>query len=162
MSDALGPRRVVRVNRFSLDPAIDFANDETNLMLYQLTRDESRLRFRASVEPTRFVLTRLSHKFATLVLDQVVNVSERLELAFRAACVGVEIPGEESLAPDPAKCVEYRTGVRVAGEQWVDAIADRFGVATVKEMGQVAWDMTQLAPGQDGPFVWPPGSALNR
>ena len=156
------PRPLVRVNRFSFDKAIDTSNPECSVVMYQFTRDEKHLRFVKGEEPTRFVLLHLSHKFSSQVLDKIADPAERLRLAFRAACTEVTIPGADALVPDPSKRIEFVGGVMVAGEEWSDRIATKFGLATVKEFGQVAFDTTQLPEGADGPFVWPPGSDRSR
>jgi hypothetical protein len=150
-----GPRRVVRVNGRAIDPGLDL--EASNLVGYRLTREERHLVWRAGAAPCWFTLAPLTHRFATLVLDSIPSASERLELACRAALTLVEPPGEEPLRP--SKVEEWRHGARVADESWVDELVARFGVGTIKEMGQVAYDLTQLPAGADGPFVWPPGSA---
>lgn len=157
------PRKIVRVNASSFEKAIDAAHDETNLFLYRITRDEKHLRFVPGETPARFTLVALSYEFATKALDRITDANERNRFAFRAACTRIEIPGEpEPMEPDPSKCVKYVGEVSLAGEEWERRVAQRFGMATVKEMGQVAWDATQLPDGAAGPFVWPPGADRSR
>lgn len=161
--DTLGPRRVVRVGRYAIDDALDV--EKTNIFAYRLTRDPKLLVFaegKSEADAVWFSIGRLKNRFVTEALDVLESPAARFERAFRAACQRIEIPGEEPMAPDEKQLVEWRSGGKVAGDEWVDRVVDRFGRTAVQEMGSVAYDLANLAPGADGPFALPPGVVLTR
>lgn len=148
-----GPRKVILAGRYTLDPAIDVANPECSVLTYRLTRQEEHLRFRPGKEPTRFVVQHLKRKFKTSVIDTIAGETERYSLTFAASCHLIEIPGEEPMRCDPSELVEWVHGGKIAPESWLDKVFDRFGEAAIEEVGKIAWEMVQLPPGADGPFV---------
>lgn len=154
MSDKniFSPRKIVLARGYCLDDAIDLTHEETNLYLYRMTRNEKHLRFKPGMQPARFVVQQLKAKFVREALDAVVNEREKFALAFRAACHAVEVPGGEPLRPD-GQFAEWKGGVKLASETWVDLIDETFGGEAVEEIGKIAWEMSKLKPGADGPFV---------
>lgn len=146
------PRKVVLAKGYCLDDAIDLTSDGTNLFSYRLSRDEKHLRFKPGKQPVRFVVQQLKAKFVREALDGVVNEREKFALAFRAACHLVEIPGGEPLRPEE-QFTEWKGGVKLASEAWTDLIDETFGGEAVEEIGKIAWEMSKLKPGADGPFV---------
>lgn len=147
------PRKVVLARGYNIDDAIDLTNDETRLFEYRLTRDEKNLRFKPGKQPVRFVVMQLRSRFVREVIDAITNEKEKFVAAFRAACHRVEVPGGEPLCADASKFTEWKGGVKIASEEWVDEIDDTFGGGAAEEIGKIAWEMSKLKPGADGPFV---------
>lgn len=159
-NNELGPKLVILARGYSLDDAIDLAHEETNLLLYRMTRLEKYLRFKPGMQPSRFVVQQLKRRFVREVIDTIVNEKEKYAAAFRAACHLVDLspklaksPTEKEMRADPSTFVEWKGGVKIASEEWVDEIDLIFGGEAVEEVGKIAWEMSKLRPGADGPFV---------
>ena len=166
--------RVVRLNPSDPDPALDVAvmsrpvdgDSLSRAARYLVTRDESLLVFREAMAPTWFHLRRLSAAWMVDVLDGLFSAPAQRRLAFRAACHAVE--GDEMLtvAQPGSKgarfvATEAHHGVGLAPEEWVQEIADRFGLETVQEMGRVAIDLSRLPKAARGPFGYWAGSVAS-
>lgn len=160
--DPLAPKRIVRVNPYCIDPALDL--EQTNLYSYRVTRDESELVALPGRELGWIHIERMKRAVLTALVDSVRGEQARLEIAFRACVKRIEIPGAEAIEPDAKGFVTWATGARVAGDEWIDRIADLegHGFNVVLEAGQVAMDMAKLAPGARGPFGLPPGAGASR
>lgn len=163
--------RCVRLNPTSPEPAIDPAAMAEEVTIegatrsrwasYLVTRDESLLRFRDAMEPTWFHLRRLPAMWLCDVLDGVFSASSQRVLAFRAACHAVMVPGEplsvslHGTAGSRFVASPPDRGVSLAPAEWVEEVADRFGLETVQEVGRVAIDHSRLPKGSRGPFgLW--------
>lgn len=166
--------RVVRLNPSDPDPALDVAvmsrpvdgDSLSRAARYLVTRDESLLVFREAMAPTWFHLRRLSAAWMVDVLDGLFSAPAQRMLAFRAACHAVE--GDEMLTVAQAGskgarfvATEANHGVGLAPEEWVQEIADRFGLETVQEMGRVAIDLSRLPKAARGPFGYWAGSVAS-
>lgn len=166
--------RVVRLNPSDPDPALDVAvmsrpvdgDSLSRAARYLVTRDESLLVFREAMAPTWFHLRRLSAAWMVDVLDGLFSAPAQRMLAFRAACHAVE--GDEMLTVAQAGskgarfvAIEANHGVGLAPEEWVQEIADRYGLETVQEMGRVAIDLSRLPKAARGPFGYWAGSVAS-
>lgn len=159
--DDLRAKRYVRCSRHAIDTAIDW--QQTNLWTYRVTRAEKQLVVLPGQTPAWIHVERLSRRMHTAIMDSVTGDQARIEIAFRAAVRRVEVPGREALTPDPKLVEPWRAGGSVAGDEWVDQIADLdgFGFEVVLDYGFVALETARLAPGADGPFGSPPGLDLS-
>jgi hypothetical protein len=162
--------RVVRLNPSDPDPALDVAvmsrpvdgDSLSRAARYLVTRDESLLVFREAMAPTWFHLRRLSAAWMVDVLDGLFSAPAQRMLAFHA------VEGDEMLtvAQPGSKgarfvATEAHHGVGLAPEEWVQEIADRFGLETVQEMGRVAIDLSRLPKAARGPFGYWAGSVAS-
>lgn len=164
--------RCIRQNSTSPDPALDGpamalpAEGDTMARLgrYMLTRDETLLVFRADgPKPVWFNLRRLSAAWMTDILDGLFSASAQRVLAFRAACHSIDGPEPLTVAAHGTKGALYvageaNHGVSLAPPEWVEEVAERFGLETVHEIGRVAIDFSRLPRGARGPFGYWGGS----
>lgn len=166
--------RVVRTNATDPDPSLSQENTSENVeryATYQRTRDPEALPSQVDgIEPTWFVLRRLPAAYLTSVIDAIYPPSAQREHALRAALLRVELPGEAALARAPTgspKAAPFQVreavhGVLLAGDDWVQEIADRYGAETIQELGQVALDHARLPRGRRGPFSSWAGTVAGR
>jgi hypothetical protein len=167
--------RCVRLNPTSTDPALDVAamsapaegDTVSRAGRYVMTRDESLLVFRADAPPpTWFNLRRLSAAWMTDILDGLFSASSQRVLAFRAACHSIEAAEPLSVASHGTKSARFvagdaNHGVSLAPEEWVQEIAEIYGLETVHEIGRVAIDFSRLPRGARGPFGFWGGSVAS-
>ena len=167
--------RCIRINPTDPDEALDPAAMAKPLdgeavsrgARYMLTRDEKYLAFREGASPVWFNLRRLSAAWMVDVLDGLFGAPQQRMLAFRAACHAIEAPGEPLVvSPAGSKgarfvAAEPNHGVSLAPEEWVQEVADRFGLETVQEMGRVAIDLSRLPRAARGPFGYWGGSVAS-
>lgn len=165
--------RVLRANQTDPDPALNQSGAEENVKAYArylIERDPDVAPLTEGVPPTWFILRRLPAAYLSSVLDGIYGKAAQREHAFRAACHRVELAGEAALSAVPSKGAAKGTpfttreaahGVSLAGDDWVQEVADRFGAETVQEMGQVAIDLSRLPKGRRGPFSGWAGTAAS-
>lgn len=157
--------RILRLNATDPDPALVQENTPETLALYtayQRDRDPEKLpALLPDAKPTWFVIKRLPAAYLSAVIDGIFPVSAQRDHAVRAACHRVELPGEAALSATPKKTAKLGTpflttevahGVNLAGDDWIQELADRFGSETIQEIGQVALDQARLPRGRRGPF----------
>lgn len=164
--------RCVRINSTSPDPALDVAamgapaegDTVSRAARYIMARDEALLVFRSEApSPVWFNLRRLSAAWMTDILDGLFSASAQRVLAFRAACHSVDGPEPLTVAAHGAKGARFAAGepnhgVSLAPEEWVQEVADLYGLETVHEIGRVAIDFSRLPRGARGPFGYWGGS----
>lgn len=165
---------VVRCNPTDPDPsmnAIGATAEETaelnkRAMEYIKTRDPAQYPTREGMTPTWFRVKRLPAAFFTGVLANIYPVEQRRHVAFQAACHQVDVTEGTPLVAERGEKALFRLapasyGVEMAGDDWCQEIADRFGLETVQEIGQVALDLCRLPKGKRGPFSYWGGGALS-
>lgn len=164
--------RCVRINSTSPDPALDVSAMSaaaegatvSRAARYIMTRDEAMLAFRADAPPpVWFNMRRLSAAWMTDVLDGLFSASAQRVLAFRAACHSIEAPEPLTVAAHGTKGARFvagesNHGVSLAPEEWVQEVAEIYGLETVHEVGRVAIDFSRLPRGARGPFGFWGGS----
>ena len=154
-TDPIAPLDVYATNAADCDPAIDDADAadgpsaEDRLDAYRKTRDPAALVLRAGASPTRFVVRGMSAMFVQSVLASL-PAQPRNALAFACACHEVVLPDGAVLKPRSLKAAAH--GARCSEDEWLDVIAQRFGVATVDEIGRVAYERARLPRDARGPF----------
>jgi hypothetical protein len=157
VSDPIAPLDVLATNAHFSDPAIDHATaddgptGEERLEAYRRSRDPKELSFLPGLEPHRFRAKPLPAVFAASVLEGMVP-SARNALAFATACHEVVLPDGATLRPRSVKASSH--GTRCSDDEWVNTIAERFGLETVYEVGRVAYERARLPRGARGPFSW--------
>jgi hypothetical protein len=139
--------RVVRVNDRYRDPAVDTV--ETDMEQYRTTRDSSLLRFKAGEKPTWFVLRRMKASFVLEALDSFEG-SSRIAVAVRAGVVAIELPDGQRIEPKSHSSGAYETSI--ADASWLDQIAARYGIETVRELGRLVIEHSALGEGARGPL----------
>lgn len=139
--------RVVRCNSRYCDPAIDTV--ETSLDAYRATRDPDTLKFREGIKPAWFVLRRLRASFVLEALDTFEGAA-RISVAARAGIAAVELPDGRRIEPSSSDRGAYDTPI--ADAAWLDDLARRFGIDTVREMGRVIVELSALGEGARGPL----------
>lgn len=146
--DPIAPTlRVVRCNARYCDPAIDTV--ETPLDAYRATRDPDVLKLREGQKPAWFVLRRLRASFVMEALDSFEGAA-RISVAARAGIAAVELPDGRRLEPASSDRGAYDTPI--ADAAWLDEIAKRFGIDTVREMGRAVIELSALGEGARGPL----------
>ena len=155
--DPTGPVDIVCVAEGNVDPSIDV--DASNLDEYQHTRDPKHLRFKLGMSPTKFTMRPIKASYA---LDKLENMppGSRAMLAFAAACHRVTLPDGTVLKPKKLNA-DAVYGVEVSDADWIDEVASRCRLVSVREMGWFAIRRAGEAAGALGPFDWPaslPGS----
>lgn len=156
---------VVRCNPTDPDPALhmigstaeETADLSKRMMEYIKTRDPEKVPTREGFTPTFFRVKRLPAAFFTGVLANVYPVEQRRHVAFQAACHQVDVTEGTPLVAERSEKAQFKLspasyGVEMAGDDWCQEIADRFGLETVQELGQVALDLCRLPKGKRGPF----------
>lgn len=164
MSSLTADLRVIRCNPTDPDPALCQDPTPANIeaiQLYVRDRDPAKAPLVADVTPTWFVVRRLPAAYLSAVIDGIYGVAAQREHAVRAAVHRVEVTGGDVLSVTPRKgasegtpylSTEAAHGVALAGNDWVQEIADRFGAETIQELGAVALDLARLPRGRRGPF----------
>lgn len=158
--DKLEPLRIVAINGAFFDPSVDA--DASQLDFYRVERDRKYLVFKEGMAPVEFILKPLTGRHVALLHDLSPNEIERYHHAFRASCHRIERGGKVLLEVPEADLKEWRHNARRAPDAWLDQVAEfrpdpdgrGFGWRTIEEMGQVAYSMTRIAPGDRGPFVF--------
>lgn len=167
--------RCVRINPTSTDPSLDAAamaakaEGETvsRLARYLSTRDEALLVFaKDAPAPVWFNLRRLSAAWMTDILDGLFSPAAQRVLAFRAACHSIDSSPPLVVAAHGTKGAQYvageaNHGVSLAPEEWVEEVAQLYGLETVHEIGRVAIDFSRLPRGARGPFGYWGGSVAS-
>lgn len=165
--------RVIRANLTDPDAALNQAGDEENIKRYTkylIERDPDAAPLVEGVTPTWFVVKRLPAAYLSAVLNGIDTISMRREHAVRAACHRIEVADGDALSAVPSKGAAKGTpfttrdavhGVTLAGDDWIQEIADRFGAETVQEIGQIAIDLARLPKGRRGPFLGWGGTAAS-
>ena len=162
MTDLLKTLLCLAVNTAFVDPAID--PEESSIYLYRVDRQRERLVLRPDVAPYEFEVQHLGAKWKS-TLDSVgaLNESECYQLAFRAAVHRVLRTGVVVL--EAGSFEKGAHGAKLATESWLWQVAEftvdeetgvGFGLATVEEMGQVAYSRPALGPKARGPFTMRP------
>jgi len=141
----------VRVNPKCVDPAIDPA--KSDLAQYKRTRDLAHLVYKEGVKPAVFVLDPLGFAWVVNVcLNESLSEAARCVLAFRGSCFRVSLPDGTTLEPTAAEITDG-VDARFCSEDWVKRVSERFGLATVLELGKVALQRAELPAEQVGFFV---------
>lgn len=161
--------KVVRCSPSNHEPALDpvmldappvaegEAKKDAPITSYFFTRDPELLRFLPDMKPTWFHLRRLPASWMCAVLDNTFPRPAQRLLALRAALhtietptevLSVQAPGEKG--PFVATPADY--GVTLAPHEWVQEIADRWGLDAVQEMGELVIVHSRLPRGARGPF----------
>jgi len=146
--DPTRPLRVVRANNEYPDPAVDW--ERTPREEYRRTRDEALLVLIEGKQPAWFSIRRLDPAMMLEALD-TLDGGARISMAFRAGVFAVEPPGEKELKPTSTVPSAY--GQAVATAEWVKQVRNKYGLATVEEMGVLAYRLGRLPEDALGPFV---------
>lgn len=164
MSALTADLRVIRCNPTDPDPALCQEPTPENIaaiQAYVRDRDPAKAPLVEGLAPTWFVVRRLPAAYLSAVVDGIYGVASQREHAVRAALHRVEVAGGDVLcvtpragaaAGTPFLATEAAHGVHLAGTDWVQELADRFGAETIQEMGTVALDLARLPKGRRGPF----------
>jgi len=126
---------------------------------YIKTRDPDLFPVREGMTPTWFRVKRLPAAFFTGVLANVYPVEQRRHVAFQAACHQIDVTEGTPLLAEKGEKAQFKLsmasyGVEMAGDDWCQEVADRFGLETLQEIGQVALDLCRLPKGKRGPFSY--------
>lgn len=154
--------RCVSLSRIPADPALDLdamrsSADGDARIKYALTRDNDLLVVKEGATPEWFHVRRLPAMWLPR-LEVCVTAGERYTLAFRAAVHAIDTSGEPLRVSAPGERGRFEAtaadmGVSLAPVEWVQEIADRFGLEVVHEMGRVAIEASRLPKGSRGPFT---------
>ena len=172
LSDPLGPVELVACNAMYVDPALDLedpAIDEgvpeearplpvaAMLAKYRETLDPRVLRFKPGATPHRFVVKPLPVTYAAHILATYGDVL-RFSGAFMAACHQIKLADGGELRPAKLKPV-HSVSLPADEAAWLTEVLRRFGLATVHQIGQAAYDRATrpLPEHAAGPFVSRPG-----
>jgi hypothetical protein len=160
----LTPLLVLATNSVFCDPAIDSSEHDTpdvpgpveRMEAYRRERDVSKLVLRDDPKPTWFVCKPLAASACAKHLDHQLQLRAFLS-AFVLGCHEVRIPGEEPMRP--RKMAPERDGMTGPANEneWIDAVARRFGLETIYEVGAVIYGRARLPEGARGPFFYPAG-----
>ena len=150
------------LSRIPADPALDLdamraSADGDARIKYAFTRDNALLVTREGAEPEWFHVRRLPAMWLPR-LEVCATAGERYTLAFRAAVHAIDVTGEPLRVSPPGEKGRWEAtpmdaGVSLAPVEWVQEIADRFGLEVVHEMGRVAIEASRLPKGARGPFT---------
>jgi hypothetical protein len=118
-------------------------------------------RFKRNEYPTLFEIQRPGTVFLFEVLSQLASMDARRLLAFRA-CVHRVHRGNVTLleATLPERGGDHTllsgsAGSQIAPESYVKAFERRWGAQSIRELGQVVLDFSELTEVQQAPFgVW--------
>lgn len=141
-SSVLGPLRTVRVTPAVLDPAIDL--DSSEYIAFIQTRDETKLKFHEGQKPDWFILQPISKRSMMFGIDAEQNPAHRRMMAFRSACHEIQCGDGTVMRADTYGPIQNG----LSKLEWVDAVADRFGVEAVYEMADVAMSRARAASGK--------------
>lgn len=166
VSNPSAPLRILLVGTIpgarpaTCDPALDVANTPAAaLTRYERERsDEARagLVLLPGASPVLFEVRPLTARSWAWVQEATGEM--RAQRAFLASCHRyTDAAGHEHTAK-----VEAIGKVSLAGDEWLDAIFDRFGAAAVREVAQVAMDRAEAGPAALAPFALPRGLSLPR
>lgn len=150
MQDPIAPLRIVATNEHFAAVSDDLDMSPADLDAYRRTRDEALVRAKPGRAPTWFVVQRLP----AIVIPTLARMSAdelRDQTAFLMACHLVETP---TLKHEP-EARQYASGIggtRLAGDDWFNACARRWGVETCLEVGRVAFQWARLPEGAVGFF----------
>ena len=174
MSSLSAVLHVVRCNPTDPDPAlasVGATEEETvdirrRALEYIRDRDPDKVPVREGLTPTWFRLKRLPAAFFSGVLANIYPVEQRRYVAFQAACHQIDVTEGTPLVAEKAEKAQFKLspasyGVEMAGDDWCQEVADRFGLETLQEIGQVALDLCRLPKGKRGPFSYCGGGALS-
>jgi hypothetical protein len=158
---------VVRCNPTDPDPSTNVsgptpeATAELNKrwLEYIKSRDPEQFPVREGMTPTWFRVRRLPAAFFTGVLSNIYPVEQRRYVAFQAACHQIDVTEGTPLIAEKGEKAQFKLspasyGTEMAGDDWCQEVADRFGLETVQEIGQVALDLCRLPKGKRGPFSY--------
>lgn len=151
LHDPIAPMHVVATNEMFRDPALADLSD-AELDEYRATRDLDAIRERLQGAPTVFVVQRLPPTAALLMRDSLP--AQRTYSAFCLACHEVRLPDGAVLKPEAKRVKAGQNGLRVADGEWINDAARRFGLRTVEEIAQVAYEWGSLPESAVGPFVY--------
>ncbi|MBL0219661.1 MAG: hypothetical protein IPQ07_38075 [Myxococcales bacterium] len=166
--------RLVRCNPTDPEPTLTAEVSPENLARlreYLSTRDPEKIPLAEGTVPTWFVVKRLPAAYLSSVLEGIYPRAAQREHAVRAALHRVELPGGEALSVVPRKSApkgapftstEAAHGVSLAGDDWIQELADRFGAETIQEMGEAIIDLSRLPRGRRGPFSHWGGTVAGR
>lgn len=167
MIDPTKPFRIVLISEGVRDPALDMTLDQ--LAEYAKTRDESLLRFKEGKTPTWLHVQRVGKLALATIVDSTPAVSGesgRHIRAFRLGCPLVEpspdvFPDAKGTwEPDPKRADDVGEGIRMAGLEWFERVANEMGTDAVYETADVIRQHASLPARCRGPFAWRPGSGV--
>lgn len=148
---ALGPLIAYRINMAAPDPAIDVGR--SRLVEYALTRNADRLVFVAGQRPDEFVLQPIAARTLLFGVNTETNDHRRQLLAFSASCHEIRCGDGSIMRAEEHGAIQNG----IAREGWLLAVMERFGSATLNEMGQVAHARASAPKGSPPRFEWPHG-----
>lgn len=161
----LAPLELLATNEMFCDPAIDMSDPdspesgpsaEDRLSEYRRTREMAALVMRSDATPTVFVCKRLQPVLAARALDTVSTAHARIN-AFVFGCHEIRLPSGEIMKPRKLNASAYGASAPVDEAEWINAVATRFGLATVHEIGQVIYERARLPEAAKGPFSYRAG-----
>ena len=150
MQDPLANLEIVATNEMYLDPALDMG--EAELEEYRKTRDSALLVCKPEQATVRFVVKRIPASFLPTL--EGMSPAVRFQVALLVACHEIRLPGGDTLQPDRRQMTNGACATKVAGEEWYNLIATRYGYETCREIGRVAYEHARLPEGKLGPFTW--------
>lgn len=175
-TDPLGTLDVVATNDHFCDPAIDLVDPnppeevefdgsedtadqpvvlpyaQRVIVHYRKTREVKDLPVKTGLKLTLFRIRQLKTKFTPAV--DGMSFEAQLLYAFCAACFEVKLPDGTSLKPRRAKEVIVIGGHTMPDEEhWVELVRKRFGIATILEVGSVAFQKARLPEDAKGAFL---------
>lgn len=164
MQTTLAPLEILATNEMFTDPAIDMSDPddpsvgpsaEDRLAEYRRTRDMSALALKPDVAPTVFVCKRLQPVLAARALDTVTQAHARLN-AFIFGCHEIRTP-DVVMKPKKLAASAFGASTPADENEWVNAVAARFGLSTIHEIGQVIYERARLPEAAKGPFSYRAG-----
>jgi hypothetical protein len=139
----------------ALDPEMDFAK-------YIETRDESLVKVRTGMVAPWFVLKPIKKVLCAEHLDTIQTHTARAHASFLVACHEIDCGNDRILKPEPGELTPGAYGSHVASDEWMDRVANEFGLEAVYEMGHLAWQRARLKAGAAGPFTLWAGTGVGR
>ena len=124
------------------------------LKKYRTTRDKALVKVEGDKQPPWAVVKRLPPSYTPMI--QSYERPTVFAMSFKAAVHLIRMPDGTDLRPKPAQLTAIREGVDMASDEWVDLVADRWGMDFVLEVGRVAWEFARmpLDPAVRAPFSW--------
>jgi hypothetical protein len=154
-----GPLSIVLVAPDSrseaLDPSMDFAK-------YAETRDPALIKEKPGMRAPRFNISPIKRVPFIENIDTCSTHVVKCEVAFAWACHEIDKGDGNSLKPDAADITTMPNGTKVAGGEWIEKVADEFGVPAIYEVGHVIYQRAKLKAGAAGPFFLWAGTGLAR
>ena len=165
VQDPLGTIHAIATNDDFCDPAIDFDDPssvdaqafnpedteetvtvsyaEKILKTYRASRELKDLPIKKEAKPTIFKLKQLKTKF-TVAVDGM-SFENQLCLSFVAACFEIVPPDGAPLKPKkPLKPVVIGGHNLPDEDDWIETVRKKYGIATILEMGAVAYQKARL------------------